>query len=64
MGRWACGHIHRDHTRNDNYIRERLKVENIIEGCRKARLRWFGHMKRRDQDYVGRQIPGTGNGTI
>ena len=40
--------------RNDN-IRERLKVENITERCRKARLRWFGHMKRRDQNYVGRK---------
>ena len=24
-------------------VRERLKVENITERCRKARLRWFGH---------------------
>ena len=40
--------------RNDN-IRERLKVENITERCRKARLRWFGHMKRRYQEYVERK---------
>ena len=39
---------------------ERLKVENITERCRKARLRWFGHVKRRDQEYVGRK---TGDGT-
>ena len=26
-----------------------------LEMCRKARLRWFGHMNRRDQEYVGRQ---------
>ena len=26
-----------------NDIRERLKVENITERCRKARLMWFGH---------------------
>ena len=36
--------------RNDN-IRERLKVEDITERCRKARLRWFG----RYQAYCGRQ---------
>ena len=24
-------------------VRERLKVENITERYRKARLRWFGH---------------------
>ena len=54
MCRWACSHTSRDHVRNDN-IMERLKVENITERCRKARLRWFGHVKRRDQDNVGRQ---------
>ena len=54
MCRWACGHTLRDHVRNDN-TRERLKVENITERCRKARLRWFGHIKRRDHDYIGRK---------
>ena len=44
MCRWACGHTLRYHVRNDN-IRERLKVESITERCRKARLRWFGHVK-------------------
>ena len=38
--------------RNDN-IRERLKVENITERSRTARLRWYGSVKRRDIDYVG-----------
>ena len=32
----------------------RLK-ENIAERCRKARLRWYGHVKRRDREYVGRK---------
>ena len=41
MCRWACGQTRIDHVRNDD-IRERLKVENITERCRKARLRWFG----------------------
>ena len=41
-------------VRND-YIKERLKVETITDWCRKARLRWFGHVKMRDQDYVGRK---------
>ena len=54
MCRWACGHTLRDHVRNYD-IRERLKVQNITERCRKARLRWFGHVKRRYQEYVGRQ---------
>ena len=54
MCRWECGHTLRDHLRNEN-IKERLKVESITERCRKARLRWFGHVKRRDQDYIGRK---------
>ena len=37
MSRWACGHTQRDHVRNDE-IRERLKVENFTERCRKATL--------------------------
>ena len=47
MCRWACGHTLRDHVRNEN-IKERLKVESIATRCRKARLGWFGHVKRRD----------------
>ena len=53
MCRWPCGHTLRDHLRNEN-IRERLKVK-ITKRCRKARLRWLGHVKRRDQEYVGRK---------
>ena len=47
--RWACGHTLRGRVRNDD-IRERLKVENISEKCRKAKLGWFGHVKRREKD--------------
>ena len=54
MCRWACGPTLRDHVRNEN-TKERLTVESIAERCRKARLGWFGHVKMRDQDYVGRQ---------
>ena len=44
----------RDHVRNDD-IRERPNVDDITERYRKAMLRWFGHVKRRDQEYVGRK---------
>ena len=50
MCRWACDHTLRDHVRHDN-IRERLMVESITEMCRKARLRLYEHVKRRDQEY-------------
>ena len=53
MCRWARSHTQIFHVRNDG-IRMRLKVETITERYMKVRLRWFGHAKRRDQDYVGR----------
>ena len=54
MCRWACCHTLRTQVRNEN-TKERLKVESIAERCRKARLRWVGHVKRRDQDYLGKK---------
>ena len=54
MLRWSCGHTRKDHVRNDQ-IQEKLQVESIRESNRKARLRWFGHVKRKDQKYVGRK---------
>ena len=39
--------------RNDT-ITKSLNVENITAKCRKAKLMSFGHMKRRYQEYVGR----------
>ena len=53
MCRWACGHTLRGHVKNDE-IREILKVETITERYRKGILRRIGHVKRRDQEYVGR----------
>ena len=54
MCRLACGHTLSDHMRND-YIREKLKVENMTERCRKARLGWFCHVNWGVQEYVGRK---------
>ena len=44
-------HVVTSLVRNDN-IRERLQREIITKRCRKARQGWFGHDKRRDQDYA------------
>ena len=61
MCTWACGHTLRDHVRN-GIIWEILKVENTTERCRKARLRWFGHVKRRDQEYKKKKKVRIANG--
>ena len=39
---------------NDN-ISETLKVDTTTEGCREARVRWFGNVNGRYQEYVGRK---------
>ena len=30
------------------YVRKRLDVENIADLIRKSRLRWFGHLERKE----------------
>ncbi|XP_047471560.1 uncharacterized protein LOC125026999 [Penaeus chinensis] len=55
MCRWALGHTLENHVRNE-YIRERMRIVSIGVRCKEIRLRWFGHVKRRDEVYVGRRV--------
>ena len=55
MCRWASGVSLRDRVRNET-VRGRLGVVNIGVRCRKARLRWYGHVKRREETYVGQRM--------
>ncbi|KAG5604403.1 hypothetical protein H5410_025895 [Solanum commersonii] len=45
---WMCGHTRSDKIRNE-VIREKVGVAFVVDKLRKARLRWFGHVKRRRQ---------------
>ena len=54
MCRWACGFTRMDHIRNDD-IMDQVEVESISTRCKKSRLRWFGHVKRREQQNVCRR---------
>nr|XP_009775483.1 PREDICTED: uncharacterized protein LOC104225402 [Nicotiana sylvestris] len=49
MLRWMCGHIRKDKIRNE-VIRDKVGVAYVEDKLWESRLRWFGHMKRRDID--------------
>ena len=44
-----------DRIRNE-YIRGTAHVRKLGEKVREARLRWFGHVLRRDIDYIGQRM--------
>lgn len=39
-----------------NQIRETEQVECFENKLKEVTLRWFGHVQRRDEDYIGRKI--------
>ena len=55
MLRFAMGVTRKDNTRNE-YIRSTVKVERLGMKMREGRLRWYGHVMRRDQEYVRRRM--------
>ena len=55
MLRFAMDVTKKDKIRNE-YIRGTIKVERLGMKMREDRLRWYGHVMKRDQQYVGRNI--------
>lgn len=55
MARWIVGVRLRDKVRNEN-VRGKLGIASIVEKIREKRLRWYGHIKRRDRDHPCREI--------
>jgi hypothetical protein len=55
MLRWMSGISKKEHIRNE-VIREQMKVMAITEKMREQRLRWYGHVQRREVDYVGKRV--------
>ena len=55
MLRFAMRVTRKDKIRNE-YIRSTVKVEQLGMKMREGRLRWYGHVMRRDQEYIGRKM--------
>ena len=51
MVRWALGVTRKDKIRNE-YVRGTAKIAKLGDKLRNARLRWYGHINRREEDYV------------
>ena len=55
MLRFAMGMTRKDKIRNE-HIRSTVKVERLGMKMREGRVRRYGHVMRRDQEYVGRKM--------
>ena len=55
MLRVAMEVTRKEKIRNE-YITGTVKVEQLGMKMRKSRLRWYGHVMRRDQEYIGRKM--------
>ena len=55
MLRFAMGVMRKDKIRN-KYIKGTVKIERLGMKMREGRLRWYGPVMRRGQEYVGRKM--------
>ena len=52
----------RGERRRDDNIRQHVKVRRLGEKIKKARVRWFGHIRRREPHITRRVMEGTKDG--
>ena len=55
MLRWSMGWTRKDMVRNTT-IRSLTGVDRMSVKTKESRLRWFGHVKRREESYVGKKV--------
>ena len=55
MFRFDMGVTRKNKIKN-KHIRSTVKVERLGMKMREGRLRWYGYVMRRDQEYVGRKM--------
>ena len=57
MLRWMSGVTKLDRIRNER-IRVTTKVGEISKKVQESRLKWYGHVLRREDEYVGKRVMG------
>ena len=57
MLRWMSGVTKMDRIRNER-IRGTTKVGEISKKLQESRLKWYGHVLRREDEYVGKRVMG------
>ena len=57
MLRWMSGVTKLDRIRNER-IRGTTKVGEIAKKMQENRLKWYGHVLRREYEYVGKRVMG------
>ena len=55
MSRWMSGVAKLDRIRNER-IRGTTKVGEISKKVQESRLKWYGHVLRREDEYVGKRV--------
>ena len=52
---WALGVTRKNKIRNE-YVRGTAKIAKLGDKLRNARLRWYGHVKRKEEDYMRKRM--------
>ena len=55
MVRWALGVTKKDKIKNE-YVRGTAKIAKLGDKLRGTRSRWYGHVKGREEGYVGKRM--------
>ena len=56
MLRWMSGVTKLDRIRNERINRGTSKVGEISKKVQESRLKWYGHVLRREDEYVGKRV--------
>ncbi|XP_017300796.1 uncharacterized protein LOC108252753 isoform X2 [Diaphorina citri] len=57
MLRWSRGVTRLDKIRNEVIvIRNKIKVTEVSKKVQERRMQWYGHVQRREENYVGKRV--------